>query len=675
MNLQYRYSKWDGSQEPFAPGADELLDDLSEALFEQGDLSRALRDLYRRGPQGKNGEKTQGLRDLIERLKQQRQQRLDKFDMGSVMNDLKERLERVKDLERRGADRSVSEAEGRLDQSPDDQKDQIQSLMDRVRQRAESAKQKMDALPESVSGAIRELSDHDFVDADARQEFQDLLDMLAKQMANNVAKQAAENLKGMSGETNAALTEMLRDLNKVLRDRAEGREPDFDGFMDKWGKAFGDNPPTSLDELLDTLQRQMAQMQSLLRSMSEEQRSELMQAMAGAMSPEILQQMAELGMLMNALRPPSDMAGEYRFLGDEPLSLESAMSLMGEMQQMDELEEALEQAARTGQLDGIQPADLRDLLGDEAERALRDLQEIARKLEEQGIAMKKGDRWELSPRAIRKLGEKALGEVFGRLGRSRMGGHRITPVGAGGDLIGDTKPYEMGEAFDVNLNRSVMNALARRGPGTPVKFDLKDFEVDRYESTTSAATALLIDQSSSMWNYGRWPAAKKVAMALQALIQSQFPRDCLIIIGFSDIAKEIKPDHLSRAQPNSWQQGTNMHQAFSLARTRLAKETAGNRQIIMVTDGEPTAHSEGGYPYFSYPPAAKTIIETLKEVKRCTSAGITINTFMLERSQFLIRWVEYVTRINCGRAFYSEPGRLGDYVLIDYVNNRRRRVA
>ncbi|HLE43139.1 MAG TPA: VWA domain-containing protein, partial [Methylomirabilota bacterium] len=239
----------------------------------------------------------------------------------------------------------------------------------------------------------------------------------------------------------------------------------------------------------------------------------------------------------------------------------------------------------------------------------------------------------------------------------------------------DTKPYEPGEAFEVNLQRSLMNALARRGPGTPVRFELADFEVDRVEATVSAATVLLLDQSSSMFHQGRWPSAKKVAMVLQALIHGQFPRDRLFVVGFSDYAVEIRPEELPAAEPNVWQQGTNMQHALMLARRRLSREPASVRQIIMVTDGDPTAHLEEGESYFSYPPARKTIVETLKEVKRCTAAGITINTFMLARAEYLMQFVDYVTRINRGRAFFAEPGRLGDYVLVDYVRNRRRRVG
>ncbi len=652
---EYRYTRWDGTREPFAPGADELLDRVAEDLFEHGDLMRALRELFRGGLRGPAGQRIPGLRDLMEQLQRRRQQRLNQYDLDSVMEDLRRRLDRVVELERAAADRAAADPA--------------------TRERGEAARRTLDALPKSSGGAIRELTRHDFLDPEAQLLFEELLDMLQRRMIGNVAEGLAESMRGMTPGQQEGLREMLRGLNRMLRDRMEGREPDFRGFMDRFGPMFGPDPPQSLDELLDRMQRQMAQMRSLMDSMSPEQRRQLMQALQQSLDPATLREMAELGALMQALRPPSELAREHTFAGAEPLTLDAAMDLMGELQDLDALEQALQQAARSGNLDRLDPGQVGDRLGPEAERALRELQEIARKLEEQGLARRDGDRWELTPRTIRKLGEKALAEVFGRLGRGRVGGHRIAPVGAGGEPTGDTKPYEPGEPFDLNLLRSLMNALARGGPGTPVRFALEDFEVDRFEATVSAATVLLLDQSSSMVHYGRWPSAKKVAMALQALIHGQFPRDRLFLIGFSDLACEIKARDLPTALPNMWQQGTNMHHALMLARRLLAKERAGTRQIIMVTDGDPTAHLEDGESYFSYPPSRRTILETLKEVKRCTAAGIKINTFMLDRSPYLMQFVDYVTRINRGRAFFAEPGRLGDYVLVDYVANRRRRIG
>jgi uncharacterized protein with von Willebrand factor type A (vWA) domain len=652
---RYDYSRWDGSQEPFAPDADQLLDALAEGLFEHGDLERALRELFRSGMWGRQGQRMPGLRDLARQVRERRQQRLDRYDLGSVMDDLRRRLDRVVEQEWAAADRAAADPERR--------------------ERGEAAQRTLGTLPRSLGGAIRQLAQHDFLDPQARQEFQELLDLLRRQMGGQVSREVAESLRGMAAGQQQEMREMLRALNRMLRERLQGGTPDFQGFMQRFGHHFGPNPPQSLDELLARMQAQMAQMQSLMAGLSAEQRQELMQALTDSLDPETIREMAELGSLMEALAPPSDLAQRYRFRGAEAMGLDEAMRMMGELQELDGLEQALEQAARSGDLDRLDGERLRQTLGPEAEQAIRDLREIARRLEEAGYARQVGDRWELTPRTIRRLGEKALAEVFGRLGRARVGGHRIVPAGSGGEPTGATKPYEPGEPFEVNLHRSLMNAVTRRGPGTPVRFELADFEVDRVEATVSAATVLLLDQSSSMFHQGRWPSAKKVAIALQALIHGQFPRDRLFVIGFSDLAVEIGPGDLPAAEPNVFQQGTNMQHALRLARRRLSREPAGVRQVIMVTDGDPTAHLEGTEVFFSYPPARTTIVETLKEVRRCTAAGITINTFMLAQSPYLMQFVDYVTRINRGRAFFAEPGRLGDYVLVDYLKNRRRRVG
>jgi uncharacterized protein with von Willebrand factor type A (vWA) domain len=652
---EFRYSRWDGTQEPFAPDADQLLDALAEGLFEHGDLTRALQDLFRQGLWGRQGQRMPGLRDMARQVRERRQQRLDRYDLGSVVDDLRQRLDRVVAQEWAAADRAAADPERR--------------------ERGEAAQQTLRTLPRSLGGAIRSLARHDFLDPLARQEFQELLDLLRRQMAGQVSREAAESLRGMTAGQQQEMREMLRALNQMLRERMAGRTPDFAGFMQRFGHHFGSDPPQTLDELLERMQQQMARMQSLMAGMSPEQREELMQALTESLDPETIREMAELGSLMEALAPPSDLAQRYRFRGEAGLDLDEAMRMMGELQGLDALEHALEQAARTGELDRVDPGRLRDALGPEAEQALRELGDLAKKLEEAGYARQVGDRWELTPRTIRRLGEKALAEVFGRLGRARVGGHRIAPVGSGGEPTGATRSYEPGEPFEVNLQRSLMNAVTRRGPGTPVRFALEDFEVDRVEATVSAATVLLLDQSSSMFHQGRWPSAKKVAIALQALIHGQFPRDRLFVVGFSDFAVEIRPEELPAAEPNVWQQGTNMQHGLMLARRRLIREPAGVRQIIMVTDGDPTAHLEEGESFFSYPPARKTVAETLKEVRRCTAAGITINTFMLARAPYLLEFVDYVTRINRGRAFFADPDRLGDYVLVDYVKNRRRRVG
>jgi uncharacterized protein with von Willebrand factor type A (vWA) domain len=388
-----------------------------------------------------------------------------------------------------------------------------------------------------------------------------------------------------------------------------------------------------------------------------------------------MNEMARLAAAMNQLYPPDDMANQYPFMGEESLTYEEAMELMGQLQSMDELERQIQEVTRRGNIQDLDPSKVEELLGEETRRNLEQLQRLTKMLEEAGYVTRKGDRLELTPKGIRKIGQKAMKDVFSVLKRDRLGQHQLYLRGAGGEHSGDTKTYEFGDPFDIDLERTLRNALLRDGSGTPVKLTPPDFEVHRTEHMTQASTVLLLDQSRSMGLYGSFLAAKKVAMALSSLIRTQFPRDKFYIVGFSDYALEIKEQELPRVSWNDWVSGTNMHHAFMLARKLMARDKGGTRQILMVTDGEPTTHLEGNRAYFSYPPSYKTIQETLKEVKRCTQEGITINTFMLESSAYLVDFVDKMMRINKGRAFYSTPQKLGEYVLVDYVSNRKRRIA
>ncbi|MBI4306737.1 MAG: VWA domain-containing protein, partial [Chloroflexi bacterium] len=470
--VQFRYSRWDGTQEPFGPDADQLLEQLSESLFEHGDLARALRDLFRRGPRMQNGMRSPGLQDLMERLRNRRNEQLERYDLDSLMNELREKLDRVVDLERKGAERSLEQARHRMDAATPEQKSQLQSLMDMVQRRTDDTRRKLDTLPESLGGAIKQLSDHDFIDPEARREFQELLDMLREKMMRNVVDQTKQALQGMTPDQQRAIRQMLEQLNKMLRDRLNGVEPDFKSFMDRFGPMFGDDPPQSLDELLDRLQSQMAQMQSLFNSMSPEMRQELAEMMSSAIDPGTMQQLAELGALMNQLRPPDQLSRAYPFMGEESLTLDQAMQLMDQLQQLDNLERSMFEAAYTGDLDRLSSEEVERLIGPEAREDLERLREIAEKLEEKGYARRVGDRWEVTPRTIRKLGDKALREIFGKLSKARIGGHRIAPSGGYGEYTGETKPLEFGDPFDINLNRSLLNSAVREGAGVPIVLEV-----------------------------------------------------------------------------------------------------------------------------------------------------------------------------------------------------------
>ena len=674
MARLYRYSQWDGSQEPFEADADALLDALAEDVIDHGDIRRALRDLIRRGANGDDA-RLPGLDDLLERLRSRRNQTLDRYDPDSVMRDLKERLDDVLQTERAGMDRRLGEIEDNLANMSGEEAEQAGRLRDLFKQRADRNRERLDQLPESTAGALRELQDFDFIDPEAQRKFQELMDELRKEMLGSVASEMRQQIENMDPQQMALMREMLRDLNQMIRDKLDGLEPDFEGFMDKWGAMFGDDPPRSFDELMEMLARQMGQMQSLLDSMSPEQRRELFEAMNAAMDPETADELAELAANLGQMLPFNEFAEQRLFQGEENMTLEEAMNVMGELQSMDDLEAQIRQAMRRGDLDELDAEVLEALLGEEARQDLDRLAEIAKRLEEAGYLRRDGDRFELTPAAVRKIGQKVLRDLFGDLRKGRAGDHELAVRGTGGEHTDETKPYEFGDPFEIHLHRTVMNAIERQGVGTPVKVGIQDFEVKRTEHVVQAATVLLIDQSKSMGMFGSWGAAKRVALALEALIRGKFPRDRFWMVGFSDYAVPIKTDDLPTLTWNMWVSGTNMQHAFAMSRKLLAPYKNCSRQILMITDGEPTAHLEGTRSYFNYPPTYRTIHETLREVRRCTAEGITINTFMLETSYYLLDFIDRVTRINNGRALYTSPGKLGQYVLVDYLNNRKRRIV
>ncbi|PYN30620.1 MAG: VWA domain-containing protein, partial [Candidatus Rokuibacteriota bacterium] len=625
--MRIRYSRWDGSQAVPDLDADDLLSAMSDDLMLDGDLWRALRRLFQQGLQHPEGQRMPGLQDLLKQLRQRRQAQLDRYDLGSALEDIKKKLAEVTQKEREGI------------------KDRLAGT---------SAQQKLaelDRLPPDPAGQVRELQSYDFVDPEAKRLFDELMQSLRQQMLQPLLKGMQQALQGMTPEDLRRLREMLQDLNRMLHQRAEGEEPDFQAFKDKWGQLFPG--AESLDELLAQLGRQMAQMQSLLESMSPGQRRELQELMSSLfMKDERLEAaMAQLAANLEDLLPLDELRHRYEFGGDEELTLREAMKLMEELQQMDQLERQMRRAERAEDLAEIDPAQVEKLLGEDAARDLDKLREIAKKLEEAGYLERRGDRLELTARAIRKIADKALRDIFTHLRRDRFGRHVVSHRGAGGDRSDDTKRYEFGDPFLLDLKETLMNAVERAGPGTPVRLSPGDFEVFRTELSTRAATVVMLDMSRSMINNGLFLPAKKVALALHALIRGQFPRDRLHIVGFSLYAREFTAEQLPSLTWTDWNVGTNMHAGFALSRQLLGREKVGNKQIVMITDGEPTAHLEGNEAEFAYPPTRRTLQETLKEVQRCTREGVTINTFMLDRSPTLTAFVQEMARINRGRAF------------------------
>ena len=670
----YRYSQWDGTQRIFEIDADELMDLLSEDVLNKGDIMQALRDLFRQGMQNRDGQQLPGLRDMMEQLKNRRREQMQQHNMDSVLDDLKERLDDIVQTERDGIQRRVDEARQQVDTAPEEDRDQQESLLNLLEQRTNRNSERLDNLPEGAGSQLKELMEYDFIDPEAQKKFQELLDMLKSQMAQNISQRMQQHIQGMTPEDMAATREMMRRLNQMMRDKMDGREPDFNGFMQQFGSMFGDNPPQSFEELMEQLQQQLAQMQSMLESMSPEARREMEDALTQALDPEIQREMAQFASLMEQLMPMDDLRRQYPFLGDDSLTMDQAMEMMRDLQQLDQLETSLQDAMRTGDLRDIDPDKLAELLGEDARRTWEELDRLRKLLEDAGYVT--GDeKIELTARGIRRIGQKALKEVFAHLKKDRLGSHQMDTRGANGDLLGETKLYEFGDPFLIDLQTTVKNAVLRGGPEVPVRLSPQDFEVHRTEHMTKASTVVLLDQSRSMGLFNNFQAAKKVTLALLALIRSQYPRDSLHIVGFSDYAREIKEEDLTKVSWNAWVSGTNLHHALMLSRKMLSREKGGTRQILVITDGEPTAHLEGDRAFFSYPPSYRTEQETLREVRRCTQEDIVINTFMLENNYQLVNFVDSMTRINRGRAFYTSASNLGEFVLVDYLNNRRKRVT
>jgi uncharacterized protein with von Willebrand factor type A (vWA) domain len=720
-----RYSRWDGTQQIGPLSADDLMRAMSEDLMQDGDVNRALQRLFRWGFQRPDGEDVPGLQGLMQRLRDRRQEQLERYDLQSMLSDIADRIEQIVETERQGIAKRLDEARqkqpgqdetettpgqatqggtdssakrgeqpagprqdgqsgqqgagepgessGAADEHPDGH---LQKLLEAMTERR---LQQLDALPKDPAAAIRALTEYDFMTPEARQQFQELLDMLQQQMTQQAFQGMQQALSQMTPEDIAEMRQMMQELNEMLEARGRGEDPGFQEFMHRWGHFFGPGL-NSLDDLMQRMQQQMGAMRQLMQSMSADQRGELQGLMQSAMQDDGLrQEMSRLGENLGALIPPEQWRRGYQFSGDESLTLEQAMRLMDRLGEYDELESQFRDVRDWNDLAALDDDKIRDLLGEEEGEQLEQLRQIARMLEEAGYIRQTRRGYELTPQGVRKIGEKALTDIFADLKRDRMGQHDLRREGGAGDRTDVTKAYEFGDPFLLDIPKTIMNAVQRGeqlSAGAPgVRLLPRDFEVYRTEYTTRSATVLMVDMSRSMLYNGCFNAAKRVALALDSLIRGKYPRDHLSIIGFSYLAQEIKPSDLPAIDWNEYNYGTNMQHGFQLARQILGRQKGANRQIIVITDGEPTAHFDNGHVRFSYPPTPRTFQETLREVVHCTRDGITINTFMLERSPYMVQFINDLMRINSGRVFVATPDRLGEYILVDYVANKRKFVA
>ena len=658
---RFSYSRWDGTQVGFDLDAEDVLAQINDDLLYHSDLTAALRRLMQSGFRDRQGEQVQGVREMLERLRRNRRDRLEQYDLGGVYDDIAQQLRDVVDQERQALDELAREAADSGDQRRQEVTDE--AVAERQMQ--------LDLLPPDLSGLVRELQQYEFTSSEAREKFEELVDQLRQQLAQSWFNQMAGAMSNPDPEQMQRTKDMLAELNQMLEERAAGREPDFDGFMERYGDFFPENP-RNLDELLEAMARRMAAMQSMLNSMTPEQRAQL-QGLAEQLleDMDLRWQMDQLGQNLQQAFPDLPWNRRYDFEGQDPLGFAEAAQMMNELGDLDQLENLLRGASSPGALAEVDLDRARELLGDESARSLEKLSELAQMLEEAGLIEQKEGRLELTPAGIRKIGKNALGELFSKLAQDKVGQHEMNRTGVGHERAYETKPYEFGDPFNLSIERTIRNAIARSGGGTPVHLTPDDFEIERTETLIRSSTVLMVDLSLSMPMRDNFLAAKKVAMALHSLISSQFPRDYLGLVGFSEVARIIEPHDLPEV---SWDfvYGTNMQHGFQLSRQLLARQS-GTKQIIMITDGEPTAHiTRSGDVQFHYPPVQETIDATLAEVMRATREGIRINTFMLDATGYLQSFIEKLTRLNQGRAFYTTPETLGDYVLTDFVSHRRQ---
>ena len=636
MASRFTYSRWDGTQRGFEIDADSLLDELADDLTYHGDINTAMRKMMQNGMRDANGNQMPGLRELMKRLREQREQIQERGDLGGVYSEIADELNDIVDEERQVAGNNFT----------------------------------LDMLPDDLAGKIRELQHYDFESPSAQQRFESLMDKLREQLMQQQLDQMSSAVQNMSPEQMARTKDMMAALNDMLERRKNGEDPEFEQFMEKFGDFFPENPQT-LDELLEHMAQRMAMAQAMLNSMTPEQRAQLQQLSEQLLEDMDLRwQMDQLSQNLQGMFPQAGWNKQYDFSGQEPMGFQQAMQSMQDLSDLEQLENLMKNASNPASLAEADMDRVRDLLGDDAAKSLDQLSKLSKMMQDAGLIDQREGRMQLTPRAIRKLGANALRELFGKLRKDMVGQHKIDATGIGHERANDTKPYEFGDPFRLDLHGTLRNALRRNGSGLPIGLSPEDFEIERTEHSTRSSTVLLLDLSLSMPMRDNFLPAKKVAMALHHLISSQFPRDYLGVVGFGEIARELKPESIPEV---SWDfaYGTNMHHAFTLARKMLSRQT-GTKQIIMITDGEPTAHiTPSGEIFFNYPPVHETVEATLREVMRCTKEQIRINTFMLDADNGLRRFVEQLTKINKGKAFFTTPDNLGDYVLVDFLDHKR----
>ena len=655
--MSYRYGAWRGGPDPLEPPFDvaRALDRLGERVLAGDRAADALRNLLRQGMPG-----TRGLRDLLRQTRDRRRELRERGRLDGT-------LERVREL---------------LDQAVEQER---QALFPDPSDAARLAEAELDQLPPDTARAVRQLADYQWRSPEAAATYEQIRDLLRREVLDSQFRGMRDALAGASPEELQRIRDMVADLNAMLEADARGEDTQrqFDEFMERYGDMFPENP-RSLEELVDALARRAAAASRLAASLTPEQRAELAALSESVLGDLGLQyELDRLGRALRSRRPDLPWDRGAPMGGEQPLGLGDATTALEELADLESLEASLGQRYPGASLDDIDLEAVERALGRAAVDDVETLRRLERELTEQGYLVREQGELKLSPKAIRRIGAVALRRIFSTLDEGRRGDHDVAGLGLAGEPTGASRPWVFGDEQPLDVVRTVRNAVLRGGglanePGrrrVGVRLAPEDFEVEETERRTSAAVCLLVDQSLSMLLRDTWGTAKSTALALHSLVSTRYPQDALEVIGFSVLARTVRPAELPDLEP-SVEQGTNLHHALVLAGRHLDRHPEAEPVVLVITDGEPTAHLEpDGYPLFYYPPDPRTIELTLTEVTRLTRRRATINVFMLDDDPRLVGFVDLIARLNGGRVFAPSPDRLGDYVVSDYLRARRGRRA
>ena len=644
MSRSARYGPYTGG-DPLAPPVDlrDALAAIGDDVMAGASPKRALRELLRRGQDG-----MRGLDKLAAQANRRRRQLLDRTNLDGTLREVRELL-----------DRAVLEERKELARALDDD--------------ARFAEMRIEELPPSTAQAVQELADYDWRSAQARQDYEKIRDLLGREMLDQRFAGMKQALEGATDEDRQRISEMLNDLNDLLdkHSRGEDTEEDFEQFMAEHGEFFPENPQ-NVEELLDSLAQRAAAAQRLRNSLTPEQRDELDALAQQAFgSPDLMSQLDRLDGHLRAARPGEDWTGSEQVRGEQGMGLGEATSALQELSELDQLAEQLSQQYAGASLDDIDLDALARHLGPEAAADARTLAELEKELQRQGFFDRGADgQWRLSPKAMRRLGEAALRDVVNRIS-SRTGQRESRRAGVLGEPTGASKTWEFGDTEPWDVVRTLTNATLR-SPGLPVRMSVQDVEVIETEQRTQAAVALLVDTSFSMVMDGRWVPMKRTALALEHLVSTRFRGDALQLIAFGRHARVVSAPELAGLD-GVYEQGTNLHHALMLAGRHLRRHPNAQPVVFVVTDGEPTAHLEpDGFAAFDYPPSARTLGLTVRELDHIARLGAQVTIFRLGSDPGLARVVDVLARRVGGRVVAPDVDGLGAAVVADYVRARRR---